>query len=241
MRYLTNIVYAIALSLIFTSCNEKENIVVQEDIPTGLLEMKENGLSFDDMGKLHNDGLDAFMKNKPSYKYENFNSLVNDIDIEFSKTGSNVFKKRSNYDNFNSFDLKSKGNSNLTYNNLITNVYKDRTTKKVENLFKIVIGNNLSYEENEVIIESYIKGHNLTEIEVETIKLFTSISKYSNDFWLEHNKYESKNLAEKGCDAKSQLYFADAVGFLLGGGLGGIGMSWAIYEIQKQGGGGCII
>lgn len=51
------------LSLIFFYCNDKDDLSQLEEIPLGLKEMKDNDLSFDDMGRLHNEYLKVFMKN----------------------------------------------------------------------------------------------------------------------------------------------------------------------------------
>lgn len=163
---------------------------------------------------------------------------MKDIESEYSKNTNSVLKKAKTYNKLNNFDLQRKGS--YSYNDLIGEIDQSKTTDKVRSLLKLILNNNVGYESNKVLIEIFIKSTNLTEIELETISLFNSVAKYSNEYW---NNYDNNNLKknnlQKSCDPQNQRYFADAMGFVFFGGLAGIGYSWAVYEFQ-EGGSSCI-
>lgn len=241
------------LSLV--KCNSNESLIEEKDelrnkIPLGLVEMKKLNYDANKMGKIHNLGLSLFIKNNPNYIYTGFNDLTEDINKEFIK-GKKDYKLESsiNYKSLNFYNksiLKSKNASNKSYSELMDSFIDGNVSKDVQSIFNKISINKFTFEEtNNFVNKEIANNKNLSIIEIETLNTFIVIAKHSNDFWTNYIKNEGENIkslnrASMRCDAASQRYMSDAFGFITFGGLGSIGMSWLVYEMQEDRGGSCI-
>lgn len=251
MKYLFRTCFVtLIISIMYYSCDTNElitneQIISETKIPIALREMKQFGLSYDDIGKIHNAGLSSFMKNKPKYEFTNFNSLIRDIDLELKKVKPNCPLKvnDNNYSSYNNYlSLKRKGIESLKFKDLISNIYKGKVSEKIEILFEKILDGEYNYSAVNNIVQKYLKETELTEIEKETIILFNTVAHYSNEYWVNYEIKQNRtnSISSKwDCDPRHQQFIGDAVGTIFGG-LGAIGISWLVYEFQKDVGGVCI-
>jgi len=243
-----SIIKTIILLLFVASCTseqteEYDKPLQGEALLYGLKELEESRLNASDFGRIHNQMLEVFMKNKPEYTFQTFNILTRDIEIEFKKTGLNIFKLDVNFQRIEKKiplgnNLLSR--SDLNYYSWISETYESLVSKELKEAFDEILFNNLTFPETEKTLKKLEKDINLSESESKGVELFIEIARYSNEFWTEYNK-NTGNITTGRCDPTSQQYLADAFGGLIFGGLGAVGYSWAANEIQKsQYDGGCI-
>ena len=182
----------------------------------------------EDYGKFHNEILKAYIDNKGHAN--DFIKLYDELNI--------ISKKNNTY--------AITDEESTFYKNRLTEVFGENTEINVENFKSATVDGIkkfysekaasvlLKFFENSESSDEVLKAFDIllndkeiSEKEKVEIEKMISVYKSSMEFW-------NSNTANKGgCDPWRQIFFADAVGCMFGG-IGSVGYSWAVYEMQHQ-------
>lgn len=234
----------LSISFLLLSCDKKEpgfqKIQSTNQIPVGILQLRNLDKSADEIGQFHNDLLEKFMSDNPNYELVSFEKLISDITLS-----SDFIQSHPNYEMIqlmsvdrptnSSFTLTHKGV--LTFEDMLKQTYEGSVSQNVKKALDHIVENQLTYVETHQYLTHYLKSNHLSTSDIEVLSAFDTFSGYSANFWENHssNSKNKHNLSQKGCNAQTQQYLADGFGFLLGGGLGALGYSAAIHILQDEG------
>ena len=234
--------------LMSISCSEYNGVEPNTNLKEANRETKvSNAIDLEDYGAYHNEVLSVFLEevdkdNRRSQKENSINfreliiqiketvdgknpTLINELD--FRETLENIDEV------FGSFQDK---NPEFDYYRITERLFELKTSKRIGVLFSDFLYGNHPYEEIIRMVDSFKMENNLSSIEREQITKFKVTLSASKELWDEKVSYFHSS--KWPCKPAEQQYLADAFGSLWGG-LGAVGYSYAVYELQG-GGAHCI-
>jgi hypothetical protein len=191
-------------------------------------------------GNYHNELLKLY---SDKYSYEEipaFSILYDNLKKEFDILHPNVLSDAENQFYKNRL-IEVLGNettlNSANYEYLTTKGIKKFYNPKIQIVLIDLLVNPKNPEEVINNLNILLNDESMNSNDVNEIKKLLSVYTSSIEFWKDNTSF--KYDAKKKCDPAHQVFFADLIGCMFGG-IGSVGMSWAIYSIQQHNGGGCI-
>ena len=218
-----NLLFGLIATVVFTSSTFAQN---------------DNFIDADMYGTYHNEVLEVYSNKYKDSQETNFIKIYETLKTEFDVLHPKVLTDEEYlfYKNRLITILGADGNLNSrNFRDQTIKGIKKFYTQKTQLVLIDLIENPKAPTLVNKILQNLFSDSDLPDLEINEIKKLISVFSASIKYWSVPFSDDNK----KACNPKHQLYIADIAGCMFGG-LGSIGLSWLVDEMQSQNGGGCI-
>ena len=241
-------------AIVFVACNNDEistesskekDFLSTDKSFSKISSSNENFIKPEMYGVYHNELLGIYYKNHSINENISFKTIFKTILNDFRKIHSNTITEAEIAFYTNRIDEMIGENtlvSRVNYNTIITNSINKYCSVKLQDTFIDLLNNTQDPKTVLARVNSLMNDKTISKEDIDFLKKFKSVYHASMIFWKDKNISTTNKLISNSeqlvapCDPMHQVFFSDAVGCMFGG-LGSVGMSWAIYTLQ---GGHCL-